>query len=415
MTDTRLLHSITQGFDTVVRDPVWGDIQFDESLSALSKLSAFGVLDGIRQLGPTSRLYPGATHSRYSHSLGVYHLARRMVISLLERNQLPNATPEGLKSFLAAALCHDLGHYPYAHSLKELPLAAHETIAAEMVQRDDLGKAILECGADPAQVGAIIDSDRLEPLDRETLLYRRVLSGVLDPDKIDYLTRDAYFCGVPYGVQDAEYILRRIFVDDGRLTVDEKGLTSVEAVLFSKYQMYRTVYWHPSVRAATAMVKKSVLMAMSRSSLPAEQLYGLDDRGFRSLVENGDHELFACAQDAFRGMLYQPVCDIRYDPESAVHSDLDDLDRRTEAEAALAMAADLRESDVIIDIPEPIGFETDLGVRADGRVGKFTELTSLFSAVSVGSLTSSLRRIRIYLHPRVDRKSVDSLARELLA
>ncbi len=414
MTDTRLLHSITQGFDTVVRDPVWGDIQFDESLFALSKSSAFGVLDGIRQLGPTSRLYPGATHSRYSHSLGVYHLARRMLISLLERNQLPNATPEGLKSFLAAALCHDLGHYPYAHSLKELPLAAHETIAAEMVQHDELCKSIQECGADPAQVGAIIDSDRPEPQDRETLLYRRMLSGVLDPDKIDYLTRDAYFCGVPYGVQDAEYILRRIFVDEGRLTVDERGLTSIEAVLFSKYQMYRTVYWHPSVRAATAMVKKSVLLAMSRSNLTPERLYGLDDRGFGSLVESGDHEIYACAQDAFLGRLYRQVCDIRYDPASEVHTDLDDLDRRTEAEATLAMAADLLETDIVIDIPEPIGFETDLGVRVDGRVEKFSELTTLFGSVSLGTLTSSLRRIRIYLHPRVDRKSVESLARELL-
>lgn len=409
------MHSITQGFDAVIRDPVWGDIQFDDALLALTRCETFGVLDGIRQLGPASRLYPGATHTRYAHSLGVYHLARRMILSLLDRNQLQSATREGLKSFLVAALCHDLGHFPYAHSLKELPLAAHETIAAEMVQKDPLRIAILDCGADPVVVGAIIDSDRPEPLDRETLLYRRILSGVLDPDKIDYLTRDAYFCGVPYGIQDAEYMLRRILVDDDRLIVDSRGQTSVEAVLFSKYQMYRTVYWHPSVRSATSMVKKSVLLAMSRSALLPENLYGLDDRGFRSLVENGDAGFYACARDAFAGKLYRPVCDIQYDPSNEVHTDLDDLDRRTEAEAALAMAAGLGETDIVIDIPEPVSFETDLGVRTEGRVEKFSDLTSLFGPGSVGYLTSSLRRIRIYLHPRVDRKSVEGLARELLS
>lgn len=415
MADSRLLHALTQDFDAVVRDPVWGDMQFDNSLLALTRSAEFLALDRIRQLGPVSRLYPGATHTRFIHSLGVYHLARRMALSLLERNQLKVATHEGLKSFLVAALCHDLGHYPYAHSLKELPLAAHEAIAAEMVQREPLRNSILDCGADPAQVSAIIDSDRPEPLDREILLYRRMLSGVLDPDKIDYLTRDAYFCGVPYGIQDAEYILRRIFVDEDRLTVDQRGQTSIEAVLFSKYQMYRTVYWHPSIRAATAMVKKSILLALSQSVLASDSLYGLDDRGFQNLIEDGNPRLFSCAQDAFLGRQYLPVCDVSFDPLNQLHTDLDNLDRRTEAEASLAMAANLNDTDIVIDIPEPVSFETDLGVRVDGKVEKFIDMTSLFNPKSMASLTASLRRIRIYAHPRVDRKSIEGLARELLA
>jgi HD superfamily phosphohydrolase len=134
-------------------------------------------------------------------------------------------------------LCHDLGHFPYAHSLKELPLTPHEVLAAELVLQDPLRDAILACSADPEQVAAIIDSDRTNPNDRETLLYRKILSGVLDPDKIDYLSRDAYFCGVPYGIQDAEFILRRLYVVDDELGVDEKSEMSIEADLISKYQM----------------------------------------------------------------------------------------------------------------------------------------------------------------------------------
>ena len=262
MSDFGLLLSLSHRFENVVRDPVWGDIHFDDPLQALIRTAPFQILDGIRQLGPVAYVYPGATHSRRAHSLGVYYLARRLALSLLERGQIPHATVEGLRSFLVSALCHDLGHYPFAHSLKELPLAPHEALAGDLVSQEPLRSAILDCGADPEQVAAIIDRDRSHPGDGETLLYRRFLSGVLDPDKIDYLTRDAYFCGVPYGIQDADYIVRRVLVDEGDLAVDERGEMSVEAVLFSKYQMYRSVYWHPSVRSATAMVKKSVLLPL---------------------------------------------------------------------------------------------------------------------------------------------------------
>jgi len=224
--------ALLEGFDQIIRDPVWSDIAFDKSLLALSQNPAFMLLDGIRQLGPVALVYPGATHSRRAHSLGVYHLARRFALALAERGRLDSATPEGARAFLVAALCHDLGHFPYAHSLKDLPLAAHEALAGDMLLEGSLRHTIADCGADPEQVAAIIDWDRPYAGDIETLLYRRILSGVLDPDKIDYLTRDAYFCGVPYGIQDADFILRRIDIADSSLSIDNRGAMSVEAITF---------------------------------------------------------------------------------------------------------------------------------------------------------------------------------------
>jgi len=415
MADLGLLLSISQKFDAVIRDPVWGDIHFDEALFALTRSPPFQVLDGVRQLGPVAHVYPGATHTRKAHSIGVYYLARRMAISLVERGQISFATPEGLRSFLVSALFHDLGHYPFAHSLKELPLAPHEALAGDLVLREPLRSSILECGADPEQVAAIIDRDRFLPDDRETLLYRRILSGVLDPDKIDYLTRDAYFCGVPYGIQDADFILRRIHVDDDRLTVDPRGEMSVEALLFSKYQMYKSVYWHPSVRSATSMVKKSVLMALGKGLLAAESLYGLDDAGFRKLMtESAD---YSCqpARDAFAGRIYSLAGEMAYDPANMIHVDLNDLGKRLEAESALAMAANLGETDIVIDIPEPIDFESKLLVRTSAGREAFPLRSQLFGPESLKSLVHSLRRIRIFAHPRVDAASLQGLARELLA
>jgi len=414
MSDIGLLQSLSHKFENVVRDPVWGDIHFDDTLHALTQTAPFQILDGIRQLGPVSYVYPGATHTRKAHSLGVYYLARRLALSLLERNQIPFATPEGLRSFLVAALCHDLGHYPFAHSLKELPLTPHEALAGEVVTQEPLWSAILECDADPRQVAAIIDRDRSNPNDRETLLYRRFLSGVLDPDKIDYLTRDAYFCGVPYGIQDADFIVRRTIVDEDRLAVDERGEMSVEAVLFSKYQMYRAVYWHPSVRAATSMVKKSVLLALTQNLIMPENLYGLDDGGFRNLVAEGNRAVFQPARDAFAGNFYVLVGEIAYDPDNALHGDLSDLAKRLEAEATLAMAANLGDLDIVIDIPEPIDFETDLFVRTKGARVAFSQHSRLFQPEMIQGLVRSLRNIRIFAHRRADTASLKGLAKELL-
>ncbi|HWR11443.1 MAG TPA: HD domain-containing protein [Rectinemataceae bacterium] len=415
MSDLGLMLSLSQKFDNVIRDPVWGDIHFDDSLFELAKTTPFRVLDGVRQLGPVAYLYPGATHTRRGHSIGVYYIARRLALSLLERGQIPFASPEGLRAFLIAALCHDLGHYPFAHSLKELPLAAHEALAGDLVLREPLHSAILDSGADPEQVAAIIDSDRSLPDDRETLLFRRILSGVLDPDKIDYLTRDAFYCGIPYGIQDADFILRRILVDEDALSVDVRGEMSVEALLFSKYQMYRSVYWHHSVRSATSMVKKSVLLGLTRGAIVPENLYGLDDAGFQSLVAAGSAPFFKPAKDVFAGRMYSLVGEISYDSENIVHADLNDLGKRLEAETALAMAADIGESDIVIDIPEPIDFETNLMVKTrDGRE-TFSSRTRLFGPESLKSLVQSLRRIRVFARPGVDTALLHGLARELLA
>jgi len=415
MSDLGLLFPISQKFDSVIRDPVWGDIHFDDALFALSRSPAFQILDGVRQLGPVSYLYPGATHTRKAHSLGVYYLSRRLAMSLLERGQLPFATAEGLRSFLVAALCHDLGHYPYAHSLKELPLAPHEALAGDLVLREPLRSSILDCGAEPEQVAAIIDRDRPLPDGRETLMFRRILSGVLDPDKIDYLTRDAFYCGVPYGIQDADYILRRVFMDEEGLAVDERGEMSIEALLFSKYQMYRSVYWHHSVRSATSMVKKSMLLGLTRGVMTAERLYGLDDAGFRGFVEENGGPFFQPARDAFAGRLYGLAGEIAYDPDNMLHADLNDMDKRLEAEAALAMAANLGETDIVIDIPEPIDFETNLMVKTSAGREAFSRRSMLFRPEALLGLIRSLRKIRIFVHPRVDAASLKGLARELLS
>lgn len=415
MSESALFSSVASQFDHVIRDPVWGDIPMPESIFELTRAQPFLIADNIRQLGPVSMVYPGATHSRKAHSIGVYSLARRMLLALIERGQISFVSHEGARSFLVAALCHDLGHYPYAHSLKELPLTSHEALAGDIILEEPMRSLVGSCGADPEQVAAIIDLDRDEPHDRETTMFRRFLSGVMDPDKIDYLTRDAFYCGVPYGIQDADFIMRRLFIVDDRLAVDERSEISVEAVLFSKYQMYRAVYWHPLVRSATAMVKKSIVLALLKHEIKMQDLYGLDDEGFRSLVLGKNSDSFLLAQRVFSGRLLHPVAELSYDPANVVHADLDDLEKRLGAESALAMAADLPENEIVIDIPEPINFEVELPVMTAQGLEPFIAHSSIFSESAVRDIRNSLRKIRIYAPKKSRDARIQELARQLLS
>jgi uncharacterized protein len=233
-----------------IRDPLWKHIYFNSDLYELIGSEAFHSLSRIKQLGPAYMVYPGATHTRFSHSLGVYHIASRMLHLLLHEDQAIRISLQGAKAFLCASLLHDLGHFPYAHSLKELPLIEHEILTARMIREAPLRDIIRDrIGTDPEMVASIVSADEVALESEEIELFRNILSGVLDPDKLDYLNRDAYYCGVPYGLQDIDYALSRILLyRNSGIAIDQSGITVVENILFSKYLMYKAVYWHRAVR-----------------------------------------------------------------------------------------------------------------------------------------------------------------------
>ena len=285
----RILDHLENDYTEPVRDPVWKHIFVSPALLRIAEHAGFQKLDRIRQLGPASLVYPGATHTRRSHSLGVLHLARRLITTLVRKSPASGASPlsgitrEGVTAFLCAALLHDIGHYPFAHSLKDLSVEAHESLASRQIL-SEFARAIREAlGVEPKAVAAIIDHrvDYHGPVN--VRFFWNLLSGVLDPDKLDYLNRDAFFCGVPYGVQDVDFILEEVSPDPSRgVAISRKGVMALENLLFSKYLMYKTVYWHKTVRIATAMIKKAIAAALAEGAVRREELYGLDDEEFFS-------------------------------------------------------------------------------------------------------------------------------------
>lgn len=370
---------------------------------ALERLAAsvpFAKLGRIKQLGPAYLIYPGATHTRRAHSIGVFHMARRLVWALAAKAELDFCSREGLQSFLVAALCHDLGHFPYAHSLKELPLEEHENLTAALLHCEPLRGLALEAGADPEAAAAIVEKAGGAASSREIRFFRGLLSGVLDPDKLDYLNRDAFFCGVPYGLQDSDFVLQRLAVGPGdALAIEERGLMSVEGLLFSKYLMYRSVYWHRDVRSATAMIKKSVLLALNEGVLRSEDLYGLDDDGFYAKLRSIPYPPFALAQAVFEARIFECVLDLPF--EAGRHASLLDLGARLALEEALAAdcGRGLGSLDLVIDIPEGVSFESELPVIGEGGAVPFSRSSTVFTPPVVAGFATSLRRLRVFARP----------------
>ncbi len=260
-------HPLLEDDGKAIRDPVWGYIHLPGPLLALVDTEDFQRLRNISQLGFVHLVYPGARHSRFEHSLGVYHLAKQFLLRLLNSDPPLQLTDEDVRVFLAATLLHDIGHYPFSHTLEELMpfFVSHEERARQLIE-DPAGTIARvlqqELDIDPVRVANVIDyGGTHRKIPQRDLLLANILSGTLDPDKIDYLLRDSLFCGVPFGESvNRDRLIKAIKYDPDRrrLAITSKGISAVESLVFTNYLMYRNVYWHHAVRAATAMFKRSV-------------------------------------------------------------------------------------------------------------------------------------------------------------
>jgi HD superfamily phosphohydrolase len=210
--------------------------------------------------------------------------------------------------------------------------------------------------------------------------------------------------------------MRRLVVHDDRLAIDLKGEMSIEALIFAKYQMYRAVYWHPTVRAATAMVRKAVYLGLAEGVLQPNSLYGLDDTSFGRLMNHSKFAPFKLAREAEEKHIFRLADEHAFDEENPVHADLLDISKRIDAESTLAQAAELPETDVVIDIPERIKLETDLMVKIDDHFEAFDQRSTLFQPETVAKVAGALRTIRVYLRPQSnpDLKKIQALVQALL-
>ncbi|HPF61187.1 MAG: HD domain-containing protein [Gemmatimonadetes bacterium] len=363
-----------QHFD-VIRDPLWDNIRIEPEALACLDTEAVQRLRYVRQLGHAFLVYPGATHSRFEHALGAYHLARRALTTLGERGDLDDIEPEEQLAVRLAALLHDIGHYPFSHALEEAGFPHHEGLGAARLRTGGLGQALRAIGGEPfiERVAALIEGRSASPL-------AGLVSGSLDLDKIDYLSRDARNCGVPYGTLDTDRLLASLCLvatpDGGReVGVHEKGISALESLLFAKYQMYRNVYWHHAVRSATCMFKRAVRATVRTGAADADTLAAATDDSLSTLL--AEHDPTGLARALRQRALFKRTVDLPASevPDTVVPWLDTDPDRLEQAEDAVAGELGLGPDAVLIDYPSRtsmLGVDLPLLTR-DGRVERLTD------------------------------------------
>ncbi len=394
---------------TIIRDPLWNNVHVDDLGRALVDTPDFQRLRYVRQLGWAFLVYPGATHSRFEHALGAHHLANRTLALLSASGQLTDVAPDEAAIVSAAALLHDLGHYPFSHALEEIGAEHHEEAARPLLTAGPVAEALTRVLGDdaPERIYQLIRGRSGSPL-------QRLISGSVDLDKIDYLKRDALMCGVPYGEVDVDRLIGSLVVvanpDGDGLTIGvlEKGLAALESLLFAKYQMYRNVYWHHAVRSATAMYKRLVDGALAEGALEANRLALYTDEGLLHDLDRAASNPLRALLGRLRGrQLYKralevPAADV---DESRLEWIATDRSRAVRAEDRLADALGLAPGEVILDFPakeQMIGLDLPL-VRRDGRVQRLTG-AGLPGAIDLPQLSQqfyqSARSLRVFVAQR---------------
>ena len=398
----------------VVHDPIHGSIGLDGPFMDLMDRHEIQRLRSIRQLGLSNVVFPGANHTRFEHSLGVYHLAGRMADSM----GLPHEERDTIR---AAAMLHDVCHPPFSHTLERMMEGAsgmdHMEMSRALIMGDvpsfmdrdapyfdgveplcvlleDAGisaEAVCDLIIHPSSDLGGLDmysGDGHQSFFASKDYAHQIIHGPVDADQIDYLMRDAHYTGVVHGAVDKDRLMSQMSVHNGKMVLSKGGITAAEGLMVARTLMYSTVYYHKTVKIVEAMLRRAIEI----SDLDLSDLYLMTDADLTTaLLSNGgrsadlmrsvlNRRLYKKAKviysvdapDSFRSAL------VRYVPAKA----------RSELEATIAHHAGVDPSEVIVDIPSESSLlskvrvgKTDVSILDGDKVKSLTRYSSVAKAL----------------------------------
>lgn len=383
--------------------------------------NGFQRLRKIRQLSLSDRVYPSATHTRFSHALGVYHNIMRYLQHLDKYPEFYEVyTEQDYLAIMLAGLLHDLGHYPCSHQLDHLPqFPEHEELTIAIIEGkmcvggENMAELIQdEFGLDPTHITRLLAKE--DGLPDHLRLLKQLIDSPIDADKCDYLPRDSYFCGVEFAVGfDKERFIDQLMPLNGRLGIHEKGLMGAERFQLARYWMYRGVYWSHTVRALITML-----------SVACEHL-DLDDPGpgwTDQLVAFSDHNfldwLYDHLDEAGRELIEmvhykrQPYKRVLTTPYHHEPINYHKLQARPELRQAIveelttwakSRGVQLDKHHLIWDVP-PI-YKTDRWETFPVKLGNGDVVEVAEESPVIGALAKAflqgVRKIRLFCHPKL--------------
>jgi HD superfamily phosphohydrolase len=402
-----------------VRIPPGVDVPLTGRVRRLIDSAPFRRLAQISQLGLVRLIYPGANHTRLEHSLGVFLAAIEYLDRLAADERFAAAvSAKDAELLLAAALLHDIGHWPYGHPIEDLGLAQlpeHEELALRDIQSDEVAGILRDdWGLDPRDVANLVAGNVETPAQR---ILSSILSGPIDVDKIDYLMRDSLHAGVPYGQHfDRRRLIGSLCLNEAgdALAITDKGKTAAEMMVFARYVMFSEVYWHHAVRSATAMLQRAFYML--RDDLDIERMVTMTEQPWiDALLDAGNKSPAGTLLYGIFGptrSLYKRLAQYSYFEEPEMYrrmaqrpyAELVTFAERIAAGLSNALGEKVAPHEVLVDAP-PAKLEVDFDIEVffakQNVYRRLGDISPVVRTLAQEQFDNYVKRVRIFVHPRI--------------
>ncbi|QDU90874.1 Deoxyguanosinetriphosphate triphosphohydrolase-like protein [Pirellulimonas nuda] len=403
----------------MIRLPPGIDVPITPRVRALVDTPEFRRLAKISQLGLVSLVYPAARHTRYEHSLGVYRVALGFLSRLgADERFAALVGPADAELLLAAALLHDLGHWPFCHPIEDIRLPKtpeHEHFANSFLLEGEVADTLRDdWGVNPRDLVTLLSG---KPTDRKSRLLQTILSGPIDVDKIDYLMRDSLHAGVPYGRNfDEARLVMSLCVNqagDG-IAITEKGKTAAEMMVFARYVMFSEVYWHHTVRSATAMLQRAFYLL--HKGLDLDALFRMSEQTMIDAMTTaaGDGPAAELLDGLFgpTRVLYKRLAQYSLFEQPELYGRLARkpypwLARCAEQFASVAstrLGRIVAPHEVLFDSPPvelEVEFDIDVYYPKERCYRRLGEVSPVVRTLAREQFDDYVKRVRLFVHPRV--------------
>jgi len=399
-----------------IADPIHKYIRFTELEKKIIDSKVFQRLRRIKQLAGAHLVYPAAQHSRFEHSLGTMHLAGLAGEHLFSMGVLDN---ESIQELRIASLLHDIGHGPFSHlfeeALKVTSNKNHENIGSEIICKTEISDILLSFGYSPTNISEISFGQSKIKFKNE------IISGSLSSDLMDYLPRDGFFTGVEYGKVDYNRIINSFRVtNNDNLALDISSSYSFESMIISRYEMFRAVYFHKTVRSAEVMLLHSLLLSSDILNLNnitlKDHLNLTDDNILWNILSSINNEM---AKEMISNYLDRKLLKCAYERFIRKRDNLTQLNRERIEELRLQIArlSNIDERKIFLDTsgislvplaPNKQEMKSILLVSEDEF---FKQPVSNLPLVN--SITGYLDMIRVYTNHK-DRKKITNISKQVL-
>ena len=379
----------------------------------------FQRLRRIRQLSGAHLIYPGAQHTRFEHSLGVMHIASMAGQALAEKGVV---SFDDIQNLRLAGLLHDLGHGPFSHLFEEIfeekRKISHEDLGRDIILKTEIGDIISKNGFDKKLITKLAFGDS------KLQFMNEIISGVLSADIMDYLLRDGYFTGAEHAKIDHHRLTHSLDVYKNKLALDKSSLVNFETMMISRYQMFKAVYFHKTVRAGEVMLLEAMDLAEGELGLSSmnldEYLQLSDDVILAKLLNLPEHnsKLKASkkiATDYLNRNLFKSVFETTLTGKAITKKRMQELREEVSKKSKIDINEIFVDSSNTPSIPlSPSKKESKSIILLENDGNKTTAKEILISQIKLVSAMSGFMKILRVYTPAKNRKKVEMAAKSIL-